>query len=118
MYRLCDIVLCVACSFFPSKPNEVFACFKDFYRAVQTQYGAIVKVLRSDTRTEYANIMFRAYLSYQGIQHQTTFPYTPEQNGVAETKKSSRGNKKHDDFYECPKAVVGTGNFDACLIDQ
>ena len=100
------------------KKNEVFACFKDFHRAVQTQYGAVVKVLRSDNGTEYANMTFRAYLSDQGIQHQTTCPYTPEQNGVAETKKSSRGNKKHDDFYECPKAVVGTGSFDGCHIDQ
>ena len=43
-------------------------------------------VLRSDNGTEYANMTFRAYLSDQGIQHQTTCPYTPEQNGVAERK--------------------------------
>ena len=57
--------------------NEVFACFKDFHRVVQTQYGAVIKLLRYDNGTKYANITFRAYLSDKGIQHQTTCPYTP-----------------------------------------
>ena len=61
------------------KKNEVFACFKDFYRAVQTEYSAVVKVLRSDNGTEYANITFRAYLLDQGIQHQIKCQYTPKQ---------------------------------------
>lgn len=60
--------------------SDVLACFKDFHRAIQTQYGAIVKVLRSDNRTEYTNKAFGEYLSVQGIQHQTTCPYTPAQN--------------------------------------
>ena len=64
--------------------KDVFTCFKDFHRDVQTQYGVVVKVLRYDNGTEYANITFRAYLSDQGIQHQTTRPYTPAQTGVAE----------------------------------
>ncbi|XP_020240779.1 uncharacterized protein LOC109819453 [Asparagus officinalis] len=50
---------------------------------VQTQYGAVVKVLRSDNGTEYTNKVFGEYLSSHGIQHQTTCPYTPAQNGVA-----------------------------------
>ena len=41
------------------KKNEVLSCFKDFHRVVQTQYGAVVKVLRSDNGTEYANMTFR-----------------------------------------------------------
>ena len=28
--------------------SDVLACFKDFHKAIQTQYGAVVKVLRSD----------------------------------------------------------------------
>ena len=57
--------------------NEVFACFKDSHRVVQTQYGPVVKVLRSNIGTKYTNITFREYLSDQGIHHQTTCPYTP-----------------------------------------
>jgi Integrase core domain/GAG-pre-integrase domain len=66
--------------------SDVFACFKDFHKGIQTQYGAVVKVLRSDNGTEYTNRAFGEYLSSQGIQHQTTCPYTPEQNEVAERK--------------------------------
>ena len=66
--------------------SDVIGCFKDFHRSVQTQYGAMVKVLRSDNGTEYTNRAFAEYLSSQGIQHQTTCPYTPAQNGVAERK--------------------------------
>ena len=66
--------------------SDVLTCFKDFHKAVQTQYGAVVKVLISDNGTEYTNRAFGEYLSAQGIQHQTTCPYTPAQNGVAERK--------------------------------
>jgi GAG-pre-integrase domain len=31
--------------------SDVFACFKDFHKGIQTQYGAVVKVLRSDNGT-------------------------------------------------------------------
>jgi hypothetical protein len=66
--------------------SEVFDCFKDFHRSIQTQYGAVVKVLRSANGTKHTNIMFGEYLSAQGIYHQTTCPYTPAQNEVAERK--------------------------------
>jgi transposase InsO family protein len=66
--------------------SDVLTCFKDFNKAIQTQYGAMVKVLRSDNGTEYTNKAFEEYLSAHGIQHQTTCPYTPAQNGVAERK--------------------------------
>ena len=66
--------------------SDVLNCFKDFHRAIQTQYGAVMKVLRSDNETEYTNKAFGEYLSAQGIQHQTTCPYTPSQNGVAKRK--------------------------------
>jgi GAG-pre-integrase domain len=31
--------------------SDVFACFKNFHKGIQTQYGAVVKVLRSDNGT-------------------------------------------------------------------
>jgi hypothetical protein len=66
--------------------SVVFDYFKDFHRSIQTQYGAVVKVLRSDNGTEHTNRIFREYLSAQGIHHQTTCLYTPAQNGVSERK--------------------------------
>lgn len=40
--------------------------------------------MRSDNGREYVNHSFRAFLKEKGIKHQTTVPYNPEQNGVAE----------------------------------
>jgi hypothetical protein len=47
--------------------SDVLACFKDFYKMVQTQHDVVVKVLRCDNETEYINRLFREYLSSQGI---------------------------------------------------
>jgi Integrase core domain/GAG-pre-integrase domain len=66
--------------------SEVFDCFKYFHRSIQIQYGAVVKVLRSDNGTKYTNRIFREYLSAQKIHHQTTCPYTPAHNKVAKRK--------------------------------
>jgi Integrase core domain len=66
--------------------SEVFNYFKDFHRSIQTQYGVIVNVLRSDNGIEYTNRLFGEYLSVQGIHHQTICPYTPAQNEIAEKK--------------------------------
>jgi GAG-pre-integrase domain/Integrase core domain len=43
--------------------SDVFTCFKDFHKGIQTQYSAVVKVLRSDNGTEYTNRAFGEYLS-------------------------------------------------------
>jgi transposase InsO family protein len=45
-----------------------------------------VKMIRTDNSTEYVNKEFGAFLSAQGILHQTSCPNTPPQNGVAERK--------------------------------
>jgi IS30 family transposase len=66
--------------------GEVLRCFKDFHKMVTNQFGAKVKIIRSDNGTEYVNNEFASYCSDQGIIHQTTCPGTPPQNGVAERK--------------------------------
>ncbi|XP_010496878.1 PREDICTED: uncharacterized protein LOC104773906 [Camelina sativa] len=46
----------------------------------------LVKVLRSDNGGEYTSHKFKEHLAKHGILHQTSCPYTPQQNGVAERK--------------------------------
>ncbi|KAM1149971.1 hypothetical protein ACFX2B_030197 [Malus domestica] len=53
---------------------------------VQVQYKSQIQVLRSDNGGEYTNSDLRAFLDHHGIVHQTTCPYTPQQNGAAEHK--------------------------------
>jgi Integrase core domain len=56
--------------------SDVLICFKHFYKAVQTQYGTMMKALRSDNGTKYTNKAFDEYLSTHKIHHRTTCPYT------------------------------------------
>jgi len=40
--------------------------------------------VRTDNGKEYVNQARKEFMSTNGIRHQTTLAYTPEQNGVAE----------------------------------
>jgi len=53
---------------------------------IATQYHSTIQVLRSDNDMEFINQELKQYLVDHGIAHQTTCPYTPQQNGVAERK--------------------------------
>jgi transposase InsO family protein len=53
----------------------------------EIMHGCFVStVLRSDNGGEYTSHKFKEYLAKHGIIHQTSCPYTPQQNGVAERK--------------------------------
>ena len=71
------------------KKSELFSLFSHFLQMVKTQFGTVVRNLRSDNGREYITNEFRAELNKQGILQQLTCPYTPEQNGVAERKNRS-----------------------------
>jgi transposase InsO family protein len=51
---------------------------------IKTQMNYHVKMFRTDRGGEFLNANLNQYFSTQGIVHQLTAPYTPEQNGVAE----------------------------------
>lgn len=53
-------------------------------RIVEDKPGNTIKILRTDNGTEYVNHDLESYLRKCGIRYQTTNPYTPEQNGLAE----------------------------------
>ena len=64
--------------------SDVFVKFKEFYVLAYSQFGKRIKVLRSDNGGEYTSGEFREFLRSKGVLFQTTVPYTPQQNGVAE----------------------------------
>lgn len=70
---------------------------KQFLNYVYTQFGKIVKVIRSKNGTEFVNSMCSTMLSSLGIVHQTSFPYTPQQNGIVE--------RKHKHILEVTRAL-------------
>ncbi|KAL0641599.1 hypothetical protein Bca4012_102628 [Brassica carinata] len=66
--------------------DRVLDAFRNFQIYVTNHYHAKIKILRSDNGGEYTSNAFKQHLSQYGILHQTSCPYTPQQNGVAERK--------------------------------
>ncbi|KAL0745047.1 hypothetical protein Bca101_100892 [Brassica carinata] len=66
--------------------DRVLDAFRNFQTYVTNHYHAKIKILRSDNGGEYTSNAFKQHLSQYGILHQTSCPYTPQQNGVAERK--------------------------------
>ena len=67
--------------------SEAFEKFKEFLREVENQFGRKIKRFRSNRGREYESINFNSYVQSLGIIHETTPPYSPASNGVAEKKK-------------------------------
>lgn len=62
--------------------------FKEYKREVENQLNKTIKIVRNDRGGEY-NGPFNTFCQEQGIIHQTTAPYSPESNGVAEQKNQT-----------------------------
>jgi len=62
---------------------EVLEQFKEYKAKVEKQTGKQIKRLRTDGSGEY-RMWVSTYLKQVGIIHETTAPYSPAQNGVAE----------------------------------
>lgn len=63
--------------------NEVFQKL-DFEALVENQTCKKIKILRSDNGKEYVSNEFEFFCNNNGIRHELSTPYTPQQNGVAE----------------------------------
>ncbi|KAJ0172339.1 hypothetical protein K1T71_012312 [Dendrolimus kikuchii] len=94
----------IFCYFLKGK-DEVFTYFKTFKSLVENQTGKTIKVLRSDNGTEYVNKQFQNFLKEHGIKHETTIPYSPEQNGVSE-----RANRTIVEKARCMLQDAGLDN--------
>ena len=65
--------------------DEALEMFQHFKNEVENQLDRKIKVIRSDRGGEY-EAPFGDFCSQHGIIHQTTAPYSPQQNGVVERK--------------------------------
>lgn len=69
--------------------EEVTSRFVEFVNLAERQTDKKVKILRTDNGKEYLNELFQKYLKKNGIIHQTTNVYTPQQNGLSERNNRS-----------------------------
>jgi transposase InsO family protein len=59
---------------------------KIFIRRAQKESSLLIKKVRSDNRTEFRNTQVEEFLDQEGIKHEFSTPYTPQQNGAVERK--------------------------------
>ena len=69
--------------------SEALACFKKFRAAAELESGRHLKALRTDHGGEFNSGAFVVFCSENGIKHNTTTPYTPQQNGVVERRNQT-----------------------------
>jgi transposase InsO family protein len=72
--------------FFLQEKSQTQDTLKGFLRRAQNEFGLRIKKIRSDNGTEFKNSQIECFLEDEGINHEFSSPYTPEQNGVVERK--------------------------------
>ena len=72
--------------FFLKLKSETQQIFIDFATEQQRQHNVPILAIRSDNGSEFKNYTLNDWLSDEGIRHQYSAAYTPQQNGVAERK--------------------------------
>uniref|UniRef100_A0AAV1UDV4 Integrase catalytic domain-containing protein n=1 Tax=Peronospora matthiolae TaxID=2874970 RepID=A0AAV1UDV4_9STRA len=71
-------------AYFMKHKSEVAARLSEFKAFYENQWGKHLKCIRSDNGTEFVNKKIAHKCARNGIMHQRTVPYSPQQNGVAE----------------------------------
>jgi transposase InsO family protein len=66
--------------------SETQGTLKRFLRRAQNKFELKVKKIRSDNGSEFKNLQVEEYLEEEGVKHEFSAPYTPQQNGVVERK--------------------------------
>jgi transposase InsO family protein len=84
--------------------GEVFDKFKEYKALVENQIDMKIKTLKLDNKGEFVSKKFDNFLHECGIQRQTSAPYTPQQNGVAERANST--------ILECARSMIRAQGLD------
>jgi transposase InsO family protein len=72
--------------FFLQDKSETQKVLKKFLKRAKNEFDAKVKKIRCDNGTEFKNTQVEDYIDEEGIKHEFSASYTPQQSGVAERK--------------------------------
>ena len=72
-----------------------------------------MRAIRSDNGTEFKNTRFDTFCSDQGLEHQYSSPYTPQQNGVVE-----RMNRTLVEMARTPRKYWAEAVNTACFLSS
>ncbi|WVZ97403.1 hypothetical protein U9M48_042943 [Paspalum notatum var. saurae] len=71
---------------FMESKDEVFEFVHDLVLRLRNESGHAMRALRSDNGSEFKNDRFKTFCQSQGLEHQFSSLYVPQQNGVVERK--------------------------------
>jgi transposase InsO family protein len=71
--------------FFLQEKSQTQETLKRFLRRAQNEFGLRIKKIRSDNGTEFKNSQIEGFVE-EGIKHEFSSPYTPQQNVVVDRK--------------------------------
>nr|GEV77384.1 hypothetical protein [Tanacetum cinerariifolium] len=81
--------------------DETPEVLKDFIKMISWNLQTHVIIVRTDKGKEFLNKALHVYFKEEGIEHQTSTPRTPEQNGVVERQNPKRyAHEEGIDFEE------------------
>jgi transposase InsO family protein len=66
--------------------SETQETLKRLLKQAQNEFELNMKKIRSDNGSEFKNLQVEEYLEEEGIKHEFSTPYMPQQNGVVERK--------------------------------
>ncbi|KAK1611593.1 hypothetical protein QYE76_035266, partial [Lolium multiflorum] len=66
--------------------DETHREFITFAKKAQRMYESEIKAIRTDNGTEFKNYTMQEFVDDEGIKHEFSAPYTPQQNGVVKRK--------------------------------
>lgn len=69
--------------------EEALAYFKKFKAAAELESGLHLKAFRTDHGGEFNSGAFMVFCNEHGIKHDTTTPYSPQQNRVVERRNQT-----------------------------
>jgi hypothetical protein len=72
--------------FFLQEKSQTQKILKGFFRRARNKFGLRIKKIRSDNGTEFKNSQIEGFFEEEGIKHEFSSPYMPQQNGVVERK--------------------------------
>jgi transposase InsO family protein len=86
--------------FFLQEKSQTQETLKGFLRRAQNEFVLRIKKIRSDNGTEFKNSQIEGFLEDEGIKHEFSSPYTPQQNGVVERKNRTLLDMARTMLYE------------------
>ena len=98
--------------FFLQDKSETQGIVKKFIRRAQNEYELKIKHVRSDNGSEFRNTNVEEFLDEEGIKHEFSAPYTPQQNGIVERKNRTliEAARNMLDEYKTPDSFLGRSN--------